>query len=417
MKNSSKTERKIAIIGAGQAGLQLAIHLLLKKKYQISLYTEQNAAQIQNGRIFSTQGMFCDALQIEKSLGLNLWDDTCPQNSSVEFSLAANKASTPLLKWTGKTKKTFQAIDQRLKFSEWMNLFEKLGGDVYYQRVTHEELNYITDEHELTLIATGKGELSEIFPINTTYSTHNSPQRILSSLYLTNTSPVNAGLHANMLPEIGELFSITGLTQGGVCEMLLFEGIPGKGLDCWQDVLSIEDQHQQAKLIMKKYFPWEFERFSNSQMTDPHAGLIGQYTPKICHPIAKLNNGKLVLGIGDAIVLNDPIAGQGANSACKTAFYYAEAICQHHTKKFDEQWMLETANMSWEKYSKYATFLSNFLLKPPPYLMEAFKAACEYPTVANELANGFNNPDLIYWLYNQEQCMHYLKSHDNAKYK
>src|SRR4029079_15718418 len=166
----------------------------------------------------------------------------------------------------------------------------------------------------------------------------NTPQRILSCLYLKNTLPIPPGLHANLLPHIGEFFSVTGLSQAGVCEMLLFEGIPGGELDCWQDIITIEEQFQKIKEIIQQYFPWEFERFANSQITDENAGLIGKYTPKICEPLATLSSGKIILGLGDAIILNDPIAGQGANLACKSAYLYAELIAAQDKKSFDAHW-------------------------------------------------------------------------------
>ena len=69
--------RKIAIVGAGQSGLQTGIGLL-KKGYEVCLYSNRTADQIFNGKVMSSQCMFDMALQNERDLGLNLWDDTCP---------------------------------------------------------------------------------------------------------------------------------------------------------------------------------------------------------------------------------------------------------------------------------------------------------------------------------------------------
>ena len=114
--------RNISIIGAGQAGLQLGIGLL-KSGYNVSIYTRQKAEEVLNGNILSSPSMFHSALQCERKLGLNFWDKICPENKTVTYTLS--KATKPeiTLYWQGKTSQSYQAIDQRLKFSYWMEEF------------------------------------------------------------------------------------------------------------------------------------------------------------------------------------------------------------------------------------------------------------------------------------------------------
>lgn len=69
--------RRIAIVGAGQAGLQLALGLLAKG-YHVTLTTNRNGEDIRNGKVMSSQCMFNAALQSERDLGLNFWEDQCP---------------------------------------------------------------------------------------------------------------------------------------------------------------------------------------------------------------------------------------------------------------------------------------------------------------------------------------------------
>ena len=54
--------RKILIVGAGQAGLQLALGLQ-SKGYEVTLMSNRTADEIRNGRVMSTQCMFDTALQ------------------------------------------------------------------------------------------------------------------------------------------------------------------------------------------------------------------------------------------------------------------------------------------------------------------------------------------------------------------
>ena len=65
--------KRIAIVGAGQSGLQLALGLL-GGGYEVTLYSDRSAQEIQDGYVMSSHCMFASALQIEPTLKLNYWD-------------------------------------------------------------------------------------------------------------------------------------------------------------------------------------------------------------------------------------------------------------------------------------------------------------------------------------------------------
>ena len=54
--------RKIAIVGGGQSGLQLALGLL-QGGYQVTVISNRTPEQIRKGRVTSSQFMFHDSLQ------------------------------------------------------------------------------------------------------------------------------------------------------------------------------------------------------------------------------------------------------------------------------------------------------------------------------------------------------------------
>lgn len=394
-------KRHIAVIGAGQSGLQLAIHLLSLGSYKVSLFSERSAEEIKSGSIMSSQVMFDTALKNERMLGLNFWDAESPKNENVTFSLAIPGSNIPAIYWQGNVK-VYQSIDQRIKFSRWLEVFEEMGGDLLIQSVNQQSLNSIAQHHDLTIVTTGKGEVNRLFPENKERSLFSSPQRALSCLYVKDMIPAPegaAGVRVNVIPGVGEYFTTPGLTHNGHCEMMLFEGIPNGPLDCWGTISSPEEHLEKAKELLKMFVPWEADRCAYIQLTDAKATLLGQYTPTIRHPVVTLPCGESILGLGDAVVLNDPIAGQGANHAGKTAYLYAERIQQRGEAEFDETWMNETAELAWNLYGKYSTQLSTLLLAPPStHMIEALKAAENNQKLADQLANGFNDPDMLIWL-------------------
>src|SRR5260370_36898520 len=69
--------RKIAIVGGGQSGLQLALSLL-KNNYEVTVVSSRTAEQIFNGRVTSSQFMLRGSLQNECNLGINFWEKQGP---------------------------------------------------------------------------------------------------------------------------------------------------------------------------------------------------------------------------------------------------------------------------------------------------------------------------------------------------
>lgn len=410
MSQYHKTQ--IAIIGAGQAGSQLAIELL-QNDFDVTLFNNRSAEQILNGKILSSQGMFDSALVHERRLGLNFWDSTAPKNTIVSFSLAAMNSPEVALHWKGKTRAFYQSIDQRLKFSRFMDEFVKRGGELIIQDVNTIELNHIAKNHDLTIVAAGKGEIGQLFDRDDALSCFDKPQRALACFYLKNVHPENSsGVCANIIPGIGEVFLMPGLTKSGTCEMLLMEGLPQGAFDCWKNDVSPQENLNYAKNLLKQHAPWVWERCQHAELTDEQATLIGAFSPTIKNPIKKLSCGKTVFGLGDTVVLNDPVAGQGANTAARAAAHYAKEIINRKNKFFDEEWMTKVFNDYWNHDGVYSTEWSNMLLMPPPaHVIDLLGAASINPKIANLLAEGFNNPGLFFpWIKDPQETKNLIAS-------
>ena len=78
--------RRIAIVGAGQSGLQLGLGLL-DTGYDVTMITNRTADEIRQGKVMSSQCMFHTALQTERDLGLNFWEEQCPAVEGIGLAL------------------------------------------------------------------------------------------------------------------------------------------------------------------------------------------------------------------------------------------------------------------------------------------------------------------------------------------
>jgi hypothetical protein len=145
-------------------------------------------------------------------------------------------------------------------------------------------------------------------------------------------------------------------------------------------------------------------------LTDDNGILAGSFAPTVRKPIGRLPSGAAVLGLADAVCLNDPITGQGSNNASKAARTYLDAIVAHGDKPFDAAFMQATFDSYWN-YAQYVTGWTNALLQPPPpHVLNLLGAAQSFPVLAKRIANGFNQPlDFFPWFAVPEEADRYLK--------
>ncbi|MGH3379444.1 MAG: styrene monooxygenase/indole monooxygenase family protein [Actinoallomurus sp.] len=404
--------RKILIVGAGQAGLMLALSLQ-DASYDVTVMSAQTPENLRNGRVMSTQYMFGPALALERERGLDLWKDRAPQAVGQRMTLA-DPPGQVALSFIGMWERYAQSVDQRIKMADWLELFEERGGNVIYHPVTTSDLEGLTALYELTLIAAGKGELVELFDRDAARSPFTVPQRMLSCIYLHGVSPrpdfPDTHVRINVSPGVGELFMMPGLTRTGPCTILLWEAVPGGPYDRWADRPSSPAEHLDRTLqLLREYLPWEHERTIGAEPTDGRCVLYGGYTPVVRHPIGRLSDTALVLGMGDVVVTNDPVSGQGANNAAHCAAVYEHAILQHGDRPFDAAWMQGTFGAYWD-YARHATDYTNMTLgELPEHVQQILGAAAQHQQVADRFAAGTAYPpSFADWLTDPDKTATYL---------
>ncbi|CAI1591933.1 styrene monooxygenase/indole monooxygenase family protein [Serratia grimesii] len=386
--------RTIAIVGAGQSGLQLALSLLAEG-YPVTLMTNRDARQVRDGRVMSSQCMFHDALEAERDRQLNFWEEDAPCIEGISLTLAEPQyAELPILHWRGDLDQYAQSVDQRLKMAGWMEEFERLGGKLVIADVGVEALERLTASHDLVLLAAGKGDIVNQFGLDTQRSRFDRPQRALALTYIHGMRPMESGdqINFNLIPGVGEYFTFPAYSLSGVCDIMVFEGIPGGPMDCWDGANTAEQHLHTSRDILKRWLPWEAERCKDIELTDAQGFMAGRFTPCVRQPILTLPSGRQVLGMADALVLNDPITGQGSNSAAKCARLYLAQIIARSDAAFDADWMEHTFELYWDYARHVVNWTNSMLLPPPPHVMELMFNAAHSDVLADKIVNGFNDP-------------------------
>jgi styrene monooxygenase A-like protein/F420-dependent NADP oxidoreductase-like protein len=402
--------RKVAIIGAGQSGLQLALGLL-KNNYQVTLVSNRTPDQIFSGRVSSSQFMFHDSLQTERDLGINFWEKDTPVTEGLAFTIPGPDKSKALF-WEARLDHYGQSVDQRVKFPGWMKEFAKRGGELVIKDAGPEDLDKYSKSHDLVIVAAGKGEVARMFERDAAKSPFNQPMRALALTYVKNMAPRKpfTAVSFNLVPGVGEYFVFPALTTTGPCEIMVFEGVPGGPMDCWDDVKTPEQHLARSKQVLGNFMPLEADRCQNVELTDDNGILAGRFAPVVRKPVCKLPSGGTALGMADVVVLNDPITGQGSNTAAKCAAIYLQRILERGQQPFDPTWMQGTFDAFWN-YAQWVVRWTNSLLVPPePQILQLMGAASQVPPLAKRIANAFNNPpEFAPWWFDASEADNTIK--------
>lgn len=388
--------RKIAIVGSGQAGLQLAFGLL-QHGYTVTLYSDRTHEEVLNGRVPATAFIFDRGLSYERELGLNFWDDEVKWGEGIHLDFCLSPGNK-LFQMTGRWRRPGQAIDQRVKYWRWMHELEQRGGNLVIRPIAASDLDALAAENDLLVVAAGKSDVSALFERDPERSRYSQPQRKLALITVTGLKPwTSIPFHPvkfTLFPEDGEVFWVPFHHKSSQSTYsILFECKAGKGLDRFDAASTGAEMMAVARELIAKWAPWETEHFRDAALADPLAWAKGSVNPVVRKPVARLPSGRLAFGLGDTVILNDPIAGQGSNCASKAVHLYTQRILEHGRRPFDADWMQSVFDEHWEKDGRWITAFSNLFLEPiPPAAKEVLLAGTRNPEIAAEFFDDFNNP-------------------------
>jgi 2-polyprenyl-6-methoxyphenol hydroxylase-like FAD-dependent oxidoreductase len=381
----------IGIVGAGVAGLHLGL-FLQQQGIEATIYAERSPAQQLGGQLPSLVARHDHTRERERLLGVNHWDAAESNLRRVYVDVIGEQS----LRFHGDLERPAIVVDMRIYCARLLEDFASRGGKVVVGGLEPADVERLSTEHDLMVVATGRGGLNNMFPRRPEHSPYTGPQRmIVTGLFRGVDYLRPEGGNFVIVPGHGEIFALPvysfepGLIGLGV------EIIPGGGLEPILKTASAETPREFEQTVielMRQYAPMIAERIDPAafRLTRPLDLMKGSITPTVRRGYARLGNGRLAMALGDTHVLNDPILGQGANTASYAAWQLGEAI--RDADSFDEAFCQDVERRIWE-YAQPVTEWNNAMLQPPPeHMIEFLVAASLVQPIADTFAGFLNDP-------------------------
>lgn len=383
----------IGIVGTGISGLQLALYLQ-SAGIETTVYAPQSLEQHRSGRLPNCVVRWAPTLDRERELGVFHWPDNLM--TTLHFRVATFPGEPPVA-FSGRLTRPANTTDFRLYLPALYEDYERRGGRVVVGQCPPAELGRLAARHELVVIAAGRDGFGGIFPRDGSRSPHeHPPRRITAGLFRGIVWPEPAGIDFVLVPGGGEILQIPFHSFDGPITALAVNASPGGPLDVLSGLRYDDDPTRFEKALVElldNFAPSIRSRLDQSSfgLNRPDDLLQGRLVPVVRRAWAALGDGRHAVAIGDAWILNDPVAAQGANLGSRCAFLVGEAIAGGGP--YDAAFCRRLETRLWEA-AEAPTMLSNALLEPPPpAVIDLLVRAGRDQALADRFVSGFGDPE------------------------
>ena len=393
---------RIGIIGGGVAGAQLGL-FLRSHGVLTTIYSEKTPAEHLASRLSNVVIRNGPTRARERALGIDHWDRSAPD--LVRFRVTVNGLRP--LDFSGPLDPPSHIVDMRMYWARLLQDFAERGGELIYGTVSAREVEELSTRHDLVVVASGRSTLASIFPKRPEHSPFQEPQRLVVAALcrgirypepLEFSVTVNRG-HGEILamPMLSFEFGLTALgieiARGGAFSALAQLRFDSRPREFEATVLD----------VLREYAPGVYarvdrDRFSVARPLDAGYAAI---TPAVRRGYTRLPNGRLVVALGDAHIVMDPVTGQGANKASQAAWVLGEAI--READVFDEAFCQSVEQQICDYSIPVSDACNARLIPPPPHVVALLKAATEHQAVADFYTDGFNHPDRVWHVISHQE--------------
>ena len=390
---------EVAVVGAGVGGLHLGL-FLQQREVPVVVYSDRSPDEMRVGpRLMNTAGHWVPTRERERLLGVGFWDEEFPRVAALNVVVGGDLP----LKFSADLGLGPIAVDYRVSMSRLLEEFVARGGKAVFGAVGRESFEELSERHDLVVVSSGRGTMTELFPRIEERSPYTRPQRVLQ---ISACKGVDIGgnptsINYELVPGVGELLLFPYLTEEGLYTIVYVSAAADGPLPALMDAdLAGNEARDQLNSVFRRvltgYFPAsaEYVDWDAFSTVGPRYDIAGALTPTVRRPYAQLDNGRWIMALGDVHTVNDPLLGQGANSASACAFILGEAITEDPFA-FDQAWCERVADRMWQRASGAVGFTNTLLQVPPaPQVVELLAAASQSQQIAETVGEFFGDPVL-----------------------
>ncbi|MQY31213.1 styrene monooxygenase/indole monooxygenase family protein [Nocardia aurantia] len=409
MTSTHNSRRTAAVIGAGQTGVTAALGLL-DAGFEVTLHSDRDQRALRDDvPATGTALEFGETQQAETALGLDTYTGRAPRHTGLSVRIAGPEREE-LIAFDGHFDGYVGvAVDTRLKADERLTTFQERGGRFVVGQVTPATLDGIAAATDLTLVATGRGGLSDLFAVDASRTPYSAPQRSLLTVTVTGLGhDASVFAHRSRAGGAHSGFSILADQGEGWWGPYLhkdagpswaFLGWARPGSD-WEKRFAAADSAESALRIVRELYrdhiDWDLPEVQAAQVIaeDPHSWLKGAVRPVVRSGSGRTAGGHVVASLGDTSAAYDPIAGQGAQSGLIQAQRLVAAAAVHDGS-FDEDWITRRNQEFLAARGDAANRVTRLFLGDPEFAEiggQLFAAAAADPRVASALVGLLHRP-------------------------
>jgi 2-polyprenyl-6-methoxyphenol hydroxylase-like FAD-dependent oxidoreductase len=387
-------DMSVAIVGNGYGALHLALRLQ-KDGRDPDLFSDRTSAQLLAGKLSSTACHWGTTRQADAALDVDFWQESRYAIRMIRVYLGLPQP----VRFETVLGKPGYMIDHRVYQSRLLDEFVSRGGKVTYGPVEQSDLAKLNDSHAATVVATGRGGLQGLFERIEAHCPYSAPQRLLcSGFYDGFDFQEMTGVKVQVAPGVGEMFEYPAATLDGKYKIVFFFfAIPGSPLEAVVNTKYEADPaafHRTVLGALKQFFPESYARVDLDKFGAARAEDVvqGAVTPSLRRAYAKLPDGKFVLALGDVHSVNDPIMGQGANVAIRSADMLADLLAEDGLAV--DEWFCTRYDRRTLEFNEAVQGWNNLMLRVPPeqHVLKFLATAAANQTAADDFGVMFDQP-------------------------
>ncbi|SIR78340.1 styrene monooxygenase/indole monooxygenase family protein [Williamsia sterculiae] len=421
----SESQRSAAVIGAGIAGSSAALGLL-DAGFDVTLYSDRERASLRNDvPPTGVAVLFGKSREWDAQIIEDIYQYGNTTGISARLYSGDGDERADVLQFNPDFGYEAQAVDVRLRSDDRIGRFLDRGGKFEVRTVDAQALDAIAADHDLTLVATGKGGLSSLFPIDPARSHYDRPQRQLLQVTLKGLDQGDDVFdYRNRLGGRQDLFNLDAQNgeawlgpfqhkdEGLTWSFIGFAKTDGEWADKFRAVTDAASARETFLDLYRTYFPHDVAEVEKLQTieSDPHSWIKGAVTPAVREAVGVTENGHVVAAIGDTAIAVDPVAGQGAQNALIQVAELVKAASAHDGD-FTADWLRDEFEKHWERRGHAATEVTRLFLGDPDYadhLELAFPAAAVNTDVASALFGLLSEPNPLLTLKTRDDVLGFI---------